>query len=377
MLTCAAGYDHVRWEQSQPGGPIDISVNELNQVVKATKSAYGVDKVVLVGHSRGGLISRKYVLDKWRDRWNDGGGIDVAKVITFGTPHLGAELATLGEEVLTSALFGVLLDLIDPIAGAFDLAATLELIGNLFGQQVKETVEHDILGLLSPIVDRYWTNFTEFAASGEELRPDSAFIEDLNAGYADAQVEVKGQTLSLWEAIPHVLIAGTSPDFITLWLGSWLENFTVLGWLEALEPHIGWTTVNVFGATIRIPWTYYPWEWHWRPLVRIMGDVAALNPTLAPLDTFKEGRGDSIVARSSALAEGMVGPSRAEFALDHFNIYTNSEQTTGYQTPGGSETVNSWQLLFLELGVTDIISVSSACSGVQGCEDFDISDALP
>ncbi len=56
----------------------------IDEVLEAT----GAERLVLIGHSMGGLVSRAYL-----DRFGTG---KVAHVITLGTPHLGTWMARLG-----------------------------------------------------------------------------------------------------------------------------------------------------------------------------------------------------------------------------------------------------------------------------------------
>lgn len=57
--------------------------------VEAIRAATGVEKVVLIGHSMGGLVSRCYVQRHGGDRF-------VSKIITLGTPHHGTRSALRG-----------------------------------------------------------------------------------------------------------------------------------------------------------------------------------------------------------------------------------------------------------------------------------------
>ncbi|HET9637092.1 MAG TPA: hypothetical protein VFP26_14280 [Gemmatimonadaceae bacterium] len=373
MLRCAAGYDYVTWGQSHPGGPIQDSVNELRFVINETKEKYGVEEVILVAHSRGGLVSRKCILDYWQNE----NAVDVQKLVTYGTPHLGAALATVGEDILAEAIPGLLLAVVFASPSYGELPAQmLDFIGQIFGPSVKTHLENLILTAVTPVVEQVWPNFAGFVASGEEMRPDSSFIQNLNAGYAGAQVPVKGQLLSLWEAIDTVLIAGTAPDQLTVYLGSWLASLDMQGLLESLTPHAGTTVITVLGMKITVPWIYYSWHWHWLRLAGLVSDIIPLFPELDALDTFKQGLGDSVVERSSAIAEGVVGVRRAEFGLHHFNIKSNNDTQAIYQSPVGIRSVYPWQLLFLELGL-DAAHALARCSPVtSGCQNFDMAKAL-
>jgi pimeloyl-ACP methyl ester carboxylesterase len=77
-------YPLVTWSQSKPFGGIDIAVNEFEKVLQV---ALGLSEsyVILVGHSRGGLIARKYLEKAYNER--------VKMLITIGTPHHGSNIA--------------------------------------------------------------------------------------------------------------------------------------------------------------------------------------------------------------------------------------------------------------------------------------------
>lgn len=63
------------------GYAVKIAVDQILQVT-------GKSKVILVGHSMGGLACRDYI-----QRWKSPSELTVAKLLTLGTPHLGANIA--------------------------------------------------------------------------------------------------------------------------------------------------------------------------------------------------------------------------------------------------------------------------------------------
>jgi len=63
----------------------------LKMAIDAIKSVTHADKVILVGHSMGGLAAREYI--------RQFGGDDVAKLVTIGTPHLGSTAAEISNDV--------------------------------------------------------------------------------------------------------------------------------------------------------------------------------------------------------------------------------------------------------------------------------------
>lgn len=355
-----AGYDLVRFSQSQPGDDIQIAVNELSLVIDKTKELYQVDKVILVCHSRGGLIARKYIIDRWEKLHL----IDVEKLITYGTAHLGAQLAEIGVELITHIVLSSI-PLIGPIVTEW-----LDLIGLIpsVGPDIKSEIQDRIFGLLADLAEPLWEELAEFLESGEQLRPSSNFISDLNQAYNDPVVPMEDRMVSLWAAIDHVLIAGTSPSFFKIFLGSWVREFDSFTILDTLAPRIGTRRRKIFDHVYGYtPYIYWEWDWTWHPILDLMGDLPALLPILAPVLAFQEGKGDSIVEKTSALAEGAAGKiRRAQFKLHHFNLKANDEQYIQWQFPSNQWTkVNPLTLLLVELGVP--IDRKTACRIFHSC----------
>lgn len=79
------GYTVITWSQSRPVGPIDIALNELRAVISILKDIKTTG-IILIGHSRGGLIARRYL-----DNLKQSEGI--ALLITLSTPHHGSTMA--------------------------------------------------------------------------------------------------------------------------------------------------------------------------------------------------------------------------------------------------------------------------------------------
>ena len=83
------GFPVLAWSQKRPAGPVLTAAAELKDLVAAypEKTAAGI---VLIGHSRGGLIARLFLQDC---------KIPVRGIITVGTPHKGSSLAKLAAYV--------------------------------------------------------------------------------------------------------------------------------------------------------------------------------------------------------------------------------------------------------------------------------------
>ena len=73
---------------SRPLGGIDPCADELAARIDQLRAETGADRVVLVGHSMGGLVSRAYL------RRHGAGKVD--KLITIATPHHGTVVARTG-----------------------------------------------------------------------------------------------------------------------------------------------------------------------------------------------------------------------------------------------------------------------------------------
>ena len=79
------GYTVIAWSQKRPAGPIDIASAELRNVMALTRECSPAG-TVLIGHSRGGLIARRYL--ESRDK-------SVIGLITLASPHNGSSMAKL------------------------------------------------------------------------------------------------------------------------------------------------------------------------------------------------------------------------------------------------------------------------------------------
>ncbi len=83
-----AGWPVVTVNLEPPGASISSFSKQLARRVDEVLLESGAERVILIGHSMGGLVARHYVA-----RFGDGA---VRAVITLGTPHHGTEIARLG-----------------------------------------------------------------------------------------------------------------------------------------------------------------------------------------------------------------------------------------------------------------------------------------
>ena len=69
--------------------PIDRSARLVADKLAMLRQRHGLGKVHIIGHSKGGLIARRYVQSYGGDDW-------VKSIITLGTPHHGTPTAAIG-----------------------------------------------------------------------------------------------------------------------------------------------------------------------------------------------------------------------------------------------------------------------------------------
>ena len=168
----ALGFPVLTWSQTRPAGPADIALEELKEVLNDHSSG----EVILIGHSRGGLLARK-VAENSIHR--------VRAVITIASPHQGSNVAKWA-------------DMISPFA------STLKKIIDASHRDGSVSAVQRVLGFLS-------------GPGLKEMLPDSDFIKSLpfkpaagtrniSVGGTDPSlVEINGRPLS-------AIISGLLPD---------------------------------------------------------------------------------------------------------------------------------------------------------------------
>jgi len=196
------GYTVITWSQEMPSGPIDAAVSELEKVVKFAKEMTKAG-IVLLGHSRGGLIGRKYLMRKDRS---------IIGLITISSPHRGSSIARIACYLKPFASF----------------------IGPLFSNADKGTVSSSI---------KYVLDFLKSKAL-KELLPGSPFLKSL-----------KDEPFA-W--IHYISIGGTDPTLFRLYKWHWdsVQEGKSFRWL--LQPEELFSIPEIFHKVI--PNKLYPEE---------------------------------------------------------------------------------------------------------------------
>ncbi|MBI4824908.1 MAG: alpha/beta hydrolase [Nitrospirae bacterium] len=78
------GYNLITWSQKRPVGHVDAAVVELKHIVAKAEELFPGSPVALIGHSRGGLIARKFMEDRHPA---------IKALITIASPHSGSSIS--------------------------------------------------------------------------------------------------------------------------------------------------------------------------------------------------------------------------------------------------------------------------------------------
>jgi pimeloyl-ACP methyl ester carboxylesterase len=196
-------YPVITWSQRRPSGPIDSVAAELEEIMKLAKELTKAG-IILVGHSRGGLIGRKYLFQKKESL--------VKGLLTISSPHQGSSIAKL----------------------ACYLKPLASFISPLFSNADKGTLSSSVKHVL---------DFLKSKAL-KELLPKSPFLKSLRDGPLD------------W--IYYISLGGTKPSLMSLYRWRWnsVSEEKSLRWF--LNPEELFSIPEIFQKVI--PDRFYPDE---------------------------------------------------------------------------------------------------------------------
>lgn len=233
------GFNIVCWSQRRPAGPVHFAVEELNEIIKRTKGIFPNRPIALVGHSRGGLIARKF-MERTRP--------EIKALITISTPHAGSAIAKLGTYLkpfsavlkgfLPKDTYGTISSITKNIADLLDGNAVKELLPDSdFFRHLEDFPQKDVRyisfggtepGLLTVYVRKrrgkktYPEAMLSIPDSLLKMVPSSLIMDEITPGRGDGLVTA-GSSLLPWSskhynlAVNHVsiiwdrkTIAGTS-----------------------------------------------------------------------------------------------------------------------------------------------------------------------
>jgi pimeloyl-ACP methyl ester carboxylesterase len=193
------GHSVMTWSQKRPAGPIDSVIPELDEVLKI---AQGMTRrgIILIGHSRGGLIGRKYLLKR---------GGPIRCLITISTPHKGSSIAGI------SKYLSPIVSMLDPLVPAGDKGtlsfsvkrifdflrsrALKELLpGSHFFKSLEDGpfdgIHYASVGGTNPTLFTYRN--IPFPDALEKIIPDSLYPDEMKKGCGDGLVTAESSKMA-------------------------------------------------------------------------------------------------------------------------------------------------------------------------------------
>jgi pimeloyl-ACP methyl ester carboxylesterase len=195
-------YSVITWSQRRPAGPIDSAVKELHEIIieaqKMTKAG-----VILIGHSRGGLIARKYLFKQDKS---------IKGLITISAPHKGSSVATIVKYL------SPLVSMINPLVPNGD----------------KGTLSFSVKRILDFLKSR----------ALKELLPDSNFFKSIKDGPLNG--------------VHYASVGGTKPTLFSLYNISFPDIFEKIipENLYPEEMRMGKGDGLVSAESSKIPWSH-------------------------------------------------------------------------------------------------------------------------
>lgn len=92
----SSGYNTITWDQEHPVGELEYSLRELKKVLAIVR-AKNPSGIILIGHSRGGLVARKYL--------EQDNNSDILAYVSIASPHQGSSMAKWQKYIKPMAAF--------------------------------------------------------------------------------------------------------------------------------------------------------------------------------------------------------------------------------------------------------------------------------
>lgn len=160
------GFTVITYSQQRPSAEIDAAASELGIVITSAEP-YTKAGIVLIGHSRGGLIARKYLKNGYKR---------IKALVTLATPHSGSRMAQ----------------------WAGHLNPLLSIVSQLIPNSDKGTVAYTLKKIIDFLKSR----------AVKELLPDSQFFRTLDD--------------NRHKGVYYISSGGTNPALLCLY--RWIEQ---------------------------------------------------------------------------------------------------------------------------------------------------------
>jgi pimeloyl-ACP methyl ester carboxylesterase len=195
-------YSVITWSQRRPAGPIDSAVKELHEIIIEARKMTNAG-IILIGHSRGGLIARKYIFKQDKS---------IKGLITISTPHKGSSVAKIVKYL------SPLVSMINPLVPNGD----------------KGTLSFSIKRILDFLKSR----------ALKELLPDSSFFKSIKDGPIDG--------------VHYGSVGGTKPTLFNLYNISFPDIFekVIPENLYPEEMKMGKGDGLVSAESSKMPWSH-------------------------------------------------------------------------------------------------------------------------
>lgn len=191
-------YPVITWSQQRVSNQIEAVIPELEAVVERAREMSD-SGIMMIGHSRGGLIARKYlsVTDN-----------SVMGLITIATPHKGSTLARLAQYIapITSFL-GPLVTKGDKYTIARDLKRITEFLksqalrellpDSVFFQTLRDAPLDGVLYISAGGTNPMLYSLSPFSFPGifEKIIPEHLFPDEMKSGKGDGLVSAESSKL--------------------------------------------------------------------------------------------------------------------------------------------------------------------------------------
>ena len=191
-------YPVITWSQKRTAGPILSVIPELTAIIRIARGMTA-EGIILVGHSRGGLIGRKY-LSKTDS--------PIKGLITIATPHKGSAIAKVAR------YFSPLASLISPLVPNSDksnVARSIKRIGEFlksralqellpeshFFESLNDDPRAGVFYISAGGINPVLFNFSTFSfpVIFEKVIPDNLYPDEMKKGKGDGLVSAESSKI--------------------------------------------------------------------------------------------------------------------------------------------------------------------------------------